>query len=60
MLTRCEGQRIKITTPDGFVIWVTLLEIRTRRRAVLGVEADRRVIVDREEVARGKDAQDGR
>jgi sRNA-binding carbon storage regulator CsrA len=52
MLTRLHGQRVRITTPEGVVIWVTFAGIDPERgrRVRLGIEAPKDVEILREEV----------
>lgn len=53
VLSRRVGERIRIKTPDGTVIWVLLVEL-DRNVARIGVEAPRSVEIDRENIARQK------
>lgn len=47
-LSRRDGRnRLRVATPDGRVVWLTLLDARAGQ-ARLAVEADRDVVVKRE------------
>ena len=52
ILARKRGERIRILTPEGRVIWIVLVESRGQNFARIGVEADKDVEIAREEVAR--------
>lgn len=47
IIGREEGERIFI---DGGRIVVTLIEVKDRKRARIGVQCDRDIVVDREEI----------
>jgi carbon storage regulator CsrA len=50
VLSRKIGERTVITTPDGYRIVMTLVDIRNGDKARMGWDADTAVTIDREEV----------
>lgn len=48
VLTRRIGERVRIETPSGEVIWITLTDVR-RDRASLGIDAPKEVVIARED-----------
>lgn len=48
--SRRESERFRIRTPSGEVAWVTVLGFHSGGKVVVGVQADRTVIVEREEL----------
>ena len=48
VLTRRIGERIRIETPSGEIIWITVVEMRGNR-ATLGVEAAKEVVIARDD-----------
>lgn len=49
VLFRRTGERVRLRTPEGRVVWVTLC-LTERGQARIGIEADRDVSIAREEV----------
>lgn len=58
VLARSPSQRIRITTPEGRVIWLTLIEIRHMGQARIGIDADREVVIEREKLIQDHAARD--
>ncbi len=56
VLTRCSGNRVIITTPDGTEIVVTVLAV-TDWGVRLGFNAPDSVVIDREEIHEAKQAE---
>ena len=51
VLSRRWGQRLRLTTADGTVIWVSLMADQPGgRQARIGIEAPLSVVVEREEI----------
>lgn len=48
-LSRREQERIRLTTPDGSIIWIVLCEAE-RGRARIGISAPKEVEIKREEL----------
>ncbi len=59
VLTRTVGERVKIVTPSGEVIVLTIAEFRKRGHVRLLFEADRSITIDRLEVANAKEVSLG-
>lgn len=49
VLTRCPGQKLRLTTQSGEVIWLMVTDV-SGNAVRLGITAPRSVTVDREEV----------
>lgn len=54
VLSRKVGERIRILTPKGEVIWVTIVDV-DRGKVRVGIEAPRDIVVHREELIRSED-----
>lgn len=54
VLSRKTGERIRILTPKGEVIWVTIVDV-DRGKVRVGIEAPRDIVVHREELIRSED-----
>ena len=59
-LTRKEGQRLLIRTPEGVDIWVRVSHVYPSHRVALSVEAPENVWVLREELVQQGNTEAGR